>query len=157
MYDLNQTAHDFPWTAVTYNDVEPWREVGSNWFNELPKGWGDIIHDCLVKVQTILERYNLEDRFVIEQVKEKWGSLRFYYYIKADDDFPLPLDHPAVKDIDEIIARAEDATTKVCCDCGTTADVHCYGGWVHFACTSCEKERQRRLAEMYGKDADEES
>lgn len=47
MYDLSNVTQDFPWTAVPSQGVpvDPWREPESNWFDGLPEGWGDVIHE----------------------------------------------------------------------------------------------------------------
>jgi hypothetical protein len=166
MYDLNNVAKDFPWTAVTYNAIEPWREKGTNWFDELPKGWGDVCYKWLIKLTKFLEENDLMRYIVIEQVKEKWGGLRFYYIFTEwphDTSFETFLNsnvdslssqegrREKTKEFDDMVAQFEEETKKVCCDCGTTTNIKCYGGWVHFACPECEEERKRIFEEEYKK------
>lgn len=151
MYDLNNVVKDFPWTKVTYNAVEPWRDEGTNWFDELPEGWGDVCYKYLSKINALLEEYNAKDEIFIEQVKEKWGGLRFYYCFK-----PIPLaEEKKIEELDEKIYKItvewEEETYSICCYCGTHKDVHIYGGWVHYACADCERraiqERENKYRE----------
>ena len=145
MYNLDNVVKDFPWTRVTYNRIEPWREEGSNWFNTLPAGWGDVIYNGLVKLDHLLQEHNAKDRIVIEQVKEKWGSLRFYSIFLprekeiSDEEYAVEL---AWQDeFYRTVNEMENETMRVCYNCGTRDNIQCYGGWVHFACPACEKKR----------------
>ena len=152
MYNLDNVPSDFPWTVVTYNAVEPWRTKGSNWFNELPTGWGDVTYTFLKVATYILERFDLKDYIIIEQVKEKWGEGRFYYTF-----VPFSENHEYIEFTDfqqqgmdifqEVAFDWEYAVSNVCCDCGTTENVTCYGGWVHYACPECEKKHRKAYQE----------
>lgn len=55
-------------------------------------GWYLIINNMC---QEILDRYNTENEavdLVVEQIKEKWGSLRFYYSFQDKHHFPHAFD-----------------------------------------------------------------
>ena len=164
MYDLKNVAKDFPWTAVTWNSIEPWRKKGGNWFSEIPRGWGDVCLKYLTKLDKLLEKYNAKEYIAIEQVKEKYGTLRFYYIIM---DWPVGLDYAEVKkgnyvelanrnelvkQFDQIVDDFEWETRKVCYNCGTRENIVCYNGWIHYACPECERRRmeedERRMEEL---------
>ena len=149
-HKLSDITRDFPWTKVTYNGVEPWRDKGTGWFDlDIPEGWADVIYSYMPKLDFILRKYDLVDKIIIEQVKEKFGGLRMYFMISPHfnydiGDYEEELTDEQDKAIDkfqDIVWEMEAATEKVCCDCGTTEDVQCYGGWVHFACPECEAKR----------------
>lgn len=143
MYDLTCALKDFPWTHVTYNDVEPWREKESGWMEDLPEGWGDVIHEGLKHIDKILGDNDAKERLCIEQVKEKWGTLRFYFIV-LDADGLATYDEPWIAELERAVHDMEDETGKVCCFCGTRDNLAWHGGWVHLACDACEKERTRR-------------
>lgn len=147
MYDLDNVSRDFPWTAVPREGapVEPWREPGSNWFDELPKGWGDVIHAYLLRLDELVRRNSWT--IYVAQVKEKYGTLRFYVDIFDAEGAHCPLDSSDdVRRFYELIREMESETGRVCCLCGTREDIRCYGGWVHYACRTCEERIQRELA-----------
>ena len=147
MYNLSNVGKDFPWTKVVYNEVEPWREKETEedaWFSDLPKGWGDITYDYLKKMNKVLKEYDLTDYLVIEQVKEKWGTGRFYYSfwdVKGNWRHWSDEQKDGIKKFDIYASAWETAVGKVCCMCGTTEDVQMFGGWVHYACPTCEQKR----------------
>lgn len=89
---------------------------------------GDGWYAPLRKLSEKLEAYNTEhpDAPVIAiQVKEKYGTLRFY----ADRD--------AVKEVRQMIREAEIECNKVCEICGTTTDLGCTIGYIQHVCRVC--------------------
>lgn len=147
MYDLNNVSHDFPWTAVPNqgSPVEPWRNPGSNWFDELPEGWGDVIHAYLLQLDMLVRRNRWN--IYVAQVKEKFGTLRFYVDILDAEGLPCYADSAEdVKCFYELVHEMESETGRVCCHCGTREGVRCYGGWIHYACPSCEASRNHELS-----------
>ena len=71
----------------------------------------------------------------LDQVKEKFGTLRFYY--TGGDDY-----------IDGMVSLAESMTGVTCESCGNIGERR-GGGWVHTYCTPCEEAREiKRAKEM---------
>jgi hypothetical protein len=68
----------------------------------------------------------------LDQVKEKFGTLRFYY--SGGDDY-----------IDGMVSLAESLTGVTCESCGNVGERR-GGGWVHTYCTPCEEARESRRA-----------
>jgi hypothetical protein len=64
----------------------------------------------------------------LDQVKEKFGTLRFYY--SGGDDI-----------IDGMVRMAESMTGVTCEECGNVGERR-GGGWVHTYCTPCEEKRE---------------
>jgi hypothetical protein len=64
----------------------------------------------------------------LDQVKEKFGTLRFYY--SGGDDY-----------IDGMVSLAESLTGVTCESCGNVGERR-GGGWVHTYCTPCEEARE---------------
>ena len=64
----------------------------------------------------------------LDQVKEKFGTLRFYY--SGGDDY-----------ISGMVSLAESMTGVTCESCGNAGERR-GGGWVHTYCTPCEEARE---------------
>lgn len=63
----------------------------------------------------------------LDQVKEKFGTLRFYY--RGGDDI-----------VDGMVRMAESMSGVTCEQCSAPAQTH-GGGWVRTICTPCEEQR----------------
>ena len=71
----------------------------------------------------------------LDQVKEKFGTLRFYY--SGGNDI-----------IDGMVRMAESMSGVTCEECGNVGERR-GGGWVHTYCTPCEEAREiKRAKEM---------
>jgi hypothetical protein len=68
----------------------------------------------------------------LDQVKEKFGTLRFYY--SGGDDY-----------ISGMVSLAESLTGVTCEECGNVGERR-GGGWVHTYCTPCEEAREIKRA-----------
>ena len=64
----------------------------------------------------------------LDQVKEKFGTLRFYY--TGGDDA-----------IDGMVRMAESMTEVTCEECGNVGERR-GGGWIHTFCNPCEEKRE---------------
>ena len=68
----------------------------------------------------------------LDQVKEKFGTLRFYY--SGGDDY-----------ISGMVSLAKSMTGVTCESCGNIGERR-GGGWVHTYCTPCEEAREAKRA-----------
>ena len=64
----------------------------------------------------------------LDQVKEKFGTLRFYY--SGGDDY-----------ISGLVSMAESMTAVTCESCGNIGESR-GGGWIHTYCETCEEARE---------------
>lgn len=94
--------------------------------DRIPSGWWDIG----VRMFREIKQYLLEhggqkalNEFRIEQLKEKFGSIRCYFY--PDDD-----------GIQDIIDRYEEESAETCCECGKPA-TRISKGWICPYCDNC--------------------
>ena len=69
----------------------------------------------------------------LDQVKEKFGTLRFYY--TGGDEY-----------IHGMVAMAEAMSGCTCEECGNPGERN-GGGWVRTLCTACEEQREKKRAE----------
>jgi hypothetical protein len=97
---------------------------GDGWFNILDTACSLIQARC----DRMQEREAKDTQVVALQVKEKFGSLRFY--VMGGDDYT-----------DGIVATVESLSNKICEDCGDVGELYTNGWWV----TQCEKCRKKHL------------
>ena len=72
----------------------------------------------------------------LDQVKEKFGTLRFYY--SGGDDY-----------ISGLVSMAESMTGVTCEECGNPGTSR-GGGWIHVYCEPCEELREKRYENQAG-------
>lgn len=94
-------------------------------------GWYGLVLPLYVAIQ----RYNRdkpeEERINIDQIKEKWGGLRFYIS-RAPEEFY------------DWVDRIEEESYKICEICGTTTDVTTEGkGWISTLCKQCRNQKNK--------------
>ena len=136
------------------------------WGIEAPLGWYHILDQLC----TVLEFHNMEfkDKYgiaiVADQVKEKFGTLRFYYTIRNVDKDGVVVEACAedtrIADeenrrriaigylemlADKYIEEAEDLTYNTCARCGVPLDEKNKvetGGWITYICKECDEKVQ---------------
>ena len=99
-------------------------ECGDGWFNILDQLMGNIQHhiDWKNKKEEVVAQVTLD------QVKEKFGTLRFYY--TGGDDV-----------IDGMVRMAESMSGVTCEECSAPAKTH-GPGWIRTICEPCEEARE---------------
>jgi hypothetical protein len=112
------------------------------WYGcDAPDGWKWIVEDC----DRLLAR--LDPEYEIHQIKEKFGTLRYYYGTVADKE--------TQEVMDAVVDRAEKLSASTCDVCGNssmvsnldrgikydpTAVIKSRGGWYKTICDSCDTE-----------------
>ena len=76
----------------------------------------------------------------LDQVKEKFGTLRFYY--QGGDDY-----------ISGMVSLAESMTAVTCENCGNLGSCR-GGGWIHTYCEPCEEARELARKQYDEKEAE---
>lgn len=87
---------------------------------ECNDGWFNLL-DCLCKSIVSYQKYNKITPVVVQQVKEKFGSLRFYY--QGGDDY-----------IDGMTRLAEVISENTCEECGDKGTIDKNAGWLKCRC-----------------------
>lgn len=99
---------------------------------ECADGWYDLLDEMCAKIQAVYDESGREPDIIIDQIKEKYGTLRFYYHfgdkdqgIHAFDCFGGPSVRfmPGKGDelyerIAEIVSWGEDRSGEICEECG---------------------------------------
>jgi hypothetical protein len=83
----------------------------------LPKGWKELLIELSKSLEPFLEKH---PEMKVEQVKEKFGGLRFY-----TSGFP--------EFADELVTEAERKSAETCQVCGEPGTLH-GKGWVSTLC-----------------------
>ena len=104
-------------------------ECGDGWFNILDQLMGNIQHHIDLKNR----KEEVVAQVTLDQVKEKFGTLRFYY--SGGDDA-----------IDGMVRMAESMSGVTCEECSAPAQTH-GPGWIRTICKPCETKRETERAE----------
>jgi len=91
---------------------------------ECSDGWNDL----LWRLCEDIEKLGPGEDFRVEQVKEKFGGLRFYTSGTNTEVFNR-------------ITEAENESYKTCEFCGSKEDVTSTGSWVTTRCKSCREKK----------------
>jgi hypothetical protein len=116
-------------------------ECGDGWFNILDQLMSNIQHHIDWNNQNFdkgYKQYKQVAQVTLDQVKEKFGTLRFYY--TGGDDI-----------IDGMVRMAESMSGCTCEECGNIGKSR-GGGWIHTYCDPCEESRElarKKAADEY--------
>lgn len=103
-------------------------------------GWWPIIESLCANIQSHTDWWNknhkkhpIVEQVVVEQIKEKFGGLRFYY--QGGDET-----------VAGMVRMAESWASHSCEECGNAGQSRT-GGWIKTLCDEHEAERQKKKAE----------
>lgn len=97
-------------------------------------GWADIIRDCAEQLTYLASVTGAQ--FTASQVKEKFGTLRFYF----DTRLPNGAEHTPIWDIaSAIVSYAEARSEQTCETCGEFGRLR-GRGWLYTACDKHTRE-----------------
>ena len=109
----------------------PMQETCMCWGFECGDGWFNILDQLMGNIQHHIDWKNKKEEVVaqvtLDQVKEKFGTLRFYY--TGGDDV-----------IDGMVRMAESMSSVTCEECGNPGK-RIGGGWVTTLCEEHAKAR----------------
>lgn len=113
---------------------DPYYSISS----DLPPAWLKTVDSLCGCIQEYIDNINQNnkhldpvDQVVCEQVKEKFGGLRFYY-------------HGGDKKCDGMVEMTEYLTWNICQNCGSDEDVQTTEGWIFRLCKNCMNERKKQ-------------
>lgn len=103
-------------------------ETCMHWGCECRDGWYLILDE-------LFDNISKYEDLVLEQVKEKFGTLRVYISGTTKENWD---------DVDFHLERAYYKSSRTCEDCGKQGKL-ITNGWFRVACYDCEEERRNRL------------
>ena len=83
------------------------------WGIDCGNGWFDLIWELCEKIEPLVDK-----EFAVEQVKEKFGTLRFYT-------------NAATREVHDIISGYERKSENICEECGKPSKVIKKNGWLY--------------------------
>jgi len=101
------------------------------WGLECGEGWYPMIDALCSDIQRYIDNTPGVEQIEATQVKQKFGTLRFYY-------------GPYNKVLDELIWEACSKSGEICECCGSTEDIEMTKGWVQPLCPKCMKKYMER-------------
>lgn len=115
-----------------YGNCEPGPE---GWFGEIPMGWREIvISQLLPSIKEVLEEGGIPlSDIEVHQIKEKLGTLRFYWGFKEG-----VTGSKEIRDrIRDLISDAERKSSETCMCCGRPGKRKTKGYWISTLCDEC--------------------
>lgn len=85
-------------------------------FHECGAGWNSIIDPLVARSES--------NGYIVDQIKEKFGGLRFYYTPGPIDDI----------EFEDMVDAAEAASKGMCEMCGKVGRLMIKGGWYKVLC-----------------------
>lgn len=124
------------WVPFRNNDSS-WRADNPSFSSTLlygmPAGWRaafglEFAEDIRTLLDSSAEPDTAFDSYRVEQIKEKYGTLRWYDGGVASDIF---------ENMNDLNSSYEALSSRTCCDCGSFQDVRVDRGYIIPVCESC--------------------
>ncbi len=108
-------------------------------------GWADLIADLCEGIAGIYADACLEPDIMVDEVKSKYGGIRFYWSSGAqlEDDWDSADEayreayRKVYKKIEDMVIEYEELSETVCEECGKPASGRVLNGWVYTLCDDC--------------------
>ena len=116
-----------------------------HWGMECGDGWYDLLDKLLAKLDYLFSVSGVQ--VIADQIKEKYGTLRFYYHEVGGANSPVVHDI-----IENVITMAENMSERVCENTGKDGVLCTRGGWYK---TLSYEEARKEGYKAYNKDLEE--
>ncbi len=123
--------------------------------DQVGPGWWEDLLTAFQKISDVMAQFP-GYRFRVAQIKEKFGTLRFYYDIhklgEDEEQWPMPDDevrdkiHQQVRDI---VIELESATSKKCEECGEPGEMR-NNGWIKTLCDKHDAVQKEHNKKRFG-------
>ena len=156
-------GNDFPFMKRTNTEDG---NIYQRWGCECADGWYQLLHDLCQEITDTYSNAGIPTDIIVEQIKEKFSSLRYYY---SFEDSPCPLQafdclndgsgirfRPKIesdnedkktlrKEIAEIVRKYENKSKTVCECCGDEGTIRMELPWKRTLCDKCLSEHLQRI------------
>lgn len=123
------------------------KQAGTNLYQsfgiEAGSGWYELIRALCREITVVCAQAGREKDLVVDQVKEKYGELRFYCHLEGGT---VEENRVLNGKIYDVIDRYEEASAHVCELCGTPGELREVNmAWYQTLCGEHYALRQKRL------------
>jgi hypothetical protein len=108
------------------------REPFSMFGFEIGSGWHPVVYELCEKLQAICKPYNTTFKF--SQIKEKYGSGRFYNTYWFPEDIPETTYKTIISIIDDLVSEYENKCDRICASTGVYYEFKISNGWIYDIC-----------------------
>jgi len=123
-----------------YGDM---RTTAMCWGFSCGDGWYSLIDDLCRKIMEI----DPNGHVVADQVKEKFGGLRFYFHLEHAEDSGC---EDLFDKVEDLVRETEDKSLTICEYCGGPGKQR-YEGWmVYTLCDTCYESMLARRKQRHG-------
>ena len=109
---------------------------------ECGDGWFRLLWALCGEIRELYDRYPGAPKLIIEQVKEKYAQLHFYYSLDYGSDDPGVREscdgiEQFSDEIYDTVFKYEEMSTTVCELCGSEGKVRANRSWITTLCDEC--------------------
>lgn len=115
------------------------RKTCMAWGISVNDGWFDLIRNLCKEINNIIKGTDL--KVIADQVKEKFGTLRFYYHIDFNSSKCKEIEKIS-NEISIIINNYEEKSAKICEVCGKQGKL-IGENWLTTLCEECKEKRDK--------------
>jgi len=95
----------------------------------IPAGWIPIVRKLCERIE------ETGGDLRVQQIKEKFGSIRFYYTVPIEDE------NVGREDIGELVKTARSQAKGTCQRCGEPGEDRTVNHWITVLCNDCFKDQ----------------
>lgn len=120
------------------------------WGLETGDGWYDLLDECMAKMQLICDLASTpenEVQVIAEQIKSKFGSLRFYYHVEGLENLDPEKSKIIWNIISDIENVADSKSSRTCEICGKNGKTN-ESGWLTTLCEEHSKKKSKPLDDV---------
>ena len=117
---------------------------------ECEDGWYGLLDEMCTKIQAVYDENKCDPDMIVDQIKEKYGTLRFYYHFEDDNlgihaidfigesgtRFRKGKGDKLHEKIAEIVSWGEERSSKICEKCGKPGKTRALG-YIQTLCDEC--------------------
>ncbi len=105
-------------------------------------GWYDLLNELCGRIAALYRDFGAEPDIIAEEVKEKYGGMRFEYYF--DTGRPTEQTNSVHKAINDLVSQYENLSETVCEKCGKPGRLREELPWILTLCDECLLAQKRR-------------
>ena len=123
------------------------------WGFDVGPGWYPLMLDVCTKIEFICDSNGKLLTVVADQIKEKFGTLRFYWHTVGSkdsfDESEQTVANMTYEILSDVISHAENRSGNTCEECGEWGETVTICGWVSTLCKKhAEAREKKRAADM---------